>query len=95
MQKWNRRLSDIIQKFSAAQFLADKQVFRQFYLDDWPTLAWKCGFEFSPESLYERATGNRVLGCIMMGLWKQQIHEPTSIIQSLTESSKADFLLLY
>jgi len=52
--------SDIIQKFSAAQFLADKQVFRQFYLDDWPTLAWKCGFEFSPESLYERATGNRV-----------------------------------
>jgi predicted nuclease of predicted toxin-antitoxin system len=28
-----------------------------FYLDDWPTLAWSCGFDFSPESLYTRATG--------------------------------------
>ena len=52
--------TDIIKNFPAARPLADKQVFRQFYLDDWPTLVWPCGFDFSPESLYEHATGQRV-----------------------------------
>ena len=50
----------IIENFPAAQPLADVQEFKQFYLDDWPTLAWPCGFDFSPESLYERATGEYV-----------------------------------
>ena len=52
--------TDIIQKFPAAQPLADAKEFQRFFLDDWPTLAWPCGFDFSPESLYERATGRRV-----------------------------------
>jgi len=52
--------TDIIQTFPAARPLADKEVFQQFHLDDWPTLVWPCGFDFSPESLYERATGQRV-----------------------------------
>ena len=34
--------------------------FKKFYLDEWPTLAWPCGFDLSPESLYERATGKRI-----------------------------------
>jgi len=52
--------ADIIQKFPAARPLADQNEFQRFYLDGWPTLAWPCGFDFSPESLYERATGQSV-----------------------------------
>jgi len=53
--------NDIIQNFPAARLLADQNEFQRFYLDDWPTLAWPCGFDFSPESLYERATGESIL----------------------------------
>ena len=52
-------LSDLPHKFKAAIPLKSIDEFRQFYLDDWPTLAWKCGFDLSPESLYERVTGKR------------------------------------
>jgi hypothetical protein len=52
--------TDLIQKFPAASPLVDYKEFQHFYLDDWPTLAWPCGFDFSPESLYELATGQRV-----------------------------------
>jgi len=52
--------TDIIQNNPAAHPLADQNEFQRFYLDDWPTLAWSCGFDFSPESLYERATGQSV-----------------------------------
>ena len=31
--------------------------FVAFYLDAWPTLAWACGFDVAPESLYFMATG--------------------------------------
>lgn len=50
-------LSDLPHKFKAAIPLNNIDEFRRFYLDDWPTLAWKCGFDLSPESLYERVTG--------------------------------------
>lgn len=53
-------LADIVEKYPAAEPLRDPDVFARFYLDDWPTLAWPCGFDFSPESLYERATGKIV-----------------------------------
>jgi hypothetical protein len=33
----------------------------QFHLDSWPTLAWDCGFDVSPESLYERVVGKPAL----------------------------------
>ncbi len=52
--------TDIIRKFPASHPLADTKEFQRFYVDGWPTLAWPCGFDFSPESLYERATGQRV-----------------------------------
>jgi hypothetical protein len=53
-------LADVVERFPAAQPLRNPQTFSEFYLDEWPTLAWPCGFDFSPESLYERATGKRV-----------------------------------
>ena len=53
-------LADVVERFPAAQPLRDVRVFANFYLDEWPTLAWPCGFDFSPESLYERATGKTV-----------------------------------
>ena len=53
-------LADVVEKYPVAAPLRDTSVFSQFYLDDWPTLAWQCGFDFSPESLYERATGKSV-----------------------------------
>ena len=49
--------TDIIHNDAAARPLAEQNEFQRFYLDDWPTLAWPCGFDFSPESLYERAIG--------------------------------------
>ena len=53
-------LADVVEKFPAARPLQDPEVFSNFYLDEWPTLAWPCGFDFSPESLYERATGKTI-----------------------------------
>ncbi len=26
---------------------------KDFYLDPWPTLAWECGYDIAPETLYE------------------------------------------
>lgn len=53
-------LADVVCQFPAAAPLRNPEVFAQFYLDEWPTLAWPCGFDFSPESLYERATGKKL-----------------------------------
>ena len=53
-------LIDLIRKYQAAAPLLDMNEFKKFYLDGWPTVAWPCGFDLAPESLYERATGKRV-----------------------------------
>ena len=37
--------------------IRDTKKFRNFYLDGWPTIAWDCGFDLSPETLYEIMTG--------------------------------------
>jgi activator of HSP90 ATPase len=50
-------LSDLIEKYAVAQPLKNINEFKKFFLDEWPTLAWSCGFDVSPETLYERATG--------------------------------------
>jgi hypothetical protein len=50
-------LSDLLRRYPAAQPLLDQDLFRSFYLDEWPTLAWPCGFDVAPETLYELATG--------------------------------------
>ncbi|MDK9719267.1 MAG: DUF2442 domain-containing protein [Trichlorobacter sp.] len=54
-------LADLLHTYKAAQPLLDKNEFKKFYLDEWPTLAWPCGFDLAPESLYERATGKQFL----------------------------------
>lgn len=51
-------LSDIVAGYATAQRLNNMEEFKRFFLDDWPTLVWPCGFDLSPEMLYERATGN-------------------------------------
>ncbi|OGR03516.1 MAG: hypothetical protein A2520_01970 [Deltaproteobacteria bacterium RIFOXYD12_FULL_53_23] len=55
-------LLDLIQKYKVAAPLLDADEFKKFYLDGWPTLAWPCGFDLAPESLYERATARRLGG---------------------------------
>jgi hypothetical protein len=52
-------LKDIIYKYKNAETLRDPVNFKNFYLDNWPTLAWDCGFDISPESLYFKVTGKK------------------------------------
>lgn len=47
-------LKETVQKYSAASPLREPQVFSRFHLDSWPTLAWDCGFDVAPETLYEK-----------------------------------------
>jgi hypothetical protein len=47
-------LKDLIFKYEAAAPLRTPEAFSKFQLDSWPTLAWECGFDVAPESLYER-----------------------------------------
>jgi len=53
-------LTDLLHKYKAAAPLLDINEFKKFYLDGWPTVAWPCGFDLAPESLYERVTGKQV-----------------------------------
>ncbi len=50
-------LRSMVFKYRAAEPIRDTDAFRRFYLDSWPTLAWECGFDISPEYLYELAVG--------------------------------------
>lgn len=50
-------LKETVFKYEVATPLHDPKVFSEFYLDSWPTLAWKCGFDIAPESLYFMVTG--------------------------------------
>ena len=50
----------IIDKYKQAQLLKNEKEVANFYLDSWPTLAWKCGFDIAPEILYEKCEQNRV-----------------------------------
>ena len=51
-------LRDVVSKCEAAAALRDPAKFAQFQLDEWPTLAWPCGFDLAPEYLYELLTGS-------------------------------------
>lgn len=51
-------LAGVIMKYDAAAELRDPAKFAEFHLDSWPTLVWKCGFDLSPEYLYELLTGS-------------------------------------
>lgn len=52
-------LRDDVFKYTIATPLRTIENFRDFYLDEWPTLAWPCGFDLAPEYLYELATGKQ------------------------------------
>lgn len=52
-------LKDIIYKYEIAYPLRDVEKFSNFYLDSWPTIAWDCGFDVAPETLYEKCDGDR------------------------------------
>jgi len=53
-------LQDLVFKYAAASPLRDINNFKSFTLDEWATVVWDCGFDVSPETLYERAIGKRV-----------------------------------
>lgn len=42
-------------------FRNDPDAVKDFYLDPWPTIAWKCGYDISPENLYELAVEKQQL----------------------------------
>jgi hypothetical protein len=50
-------LKDIIYKYKIAEPLRNEVYFSKFYMDSWSTLAWKCGFDIAPETLYFMVTG--------------------------------------
>jgi hypothetical protein len=53
-------LQDLVFKYHAAESLRDINHFKAFQLDEWSTIVWDCGFDVSPETLYERATGKLI-----------------------------------
>jgi hypothetical protein len=66
-------LSAVVNNYEAALELRDPKKFADFYLDEWPTVAWKCGFDLSPEYLYELLTGS-------LPSWAQQPHAATPVV---------------
>ncbi|MFH0921933.1 MAG: DUF2442 domain-containing protein [Fibrobacterota bacterium] len=52
-------LRELIFSHHAAESLRDPGKFSKFHLDSWPTLAWDCGYDVDPESLYMRVTGKQ------------------------------------
>jgi hypothetical protein len=53
-------LKNVIYKYKQAQSLRDVNNFKNFYLDDFPTLAWENGFDLSPNWLYDLAKHNKL-----------------------------------
>ncbi len=47
-------LKETVFRHAVAAPLRELKVFSKFYLDSWPTLAWDCGFDVAPETLYEK-----------------------------------------
>ena len=45
-------LEQTIYKHKISTPLRKKENFSNFILDSWPTLAWECGFDIAPETLY-------------------------------------------
>ena len=51
-------IKPIIEKYDQAKSLKDEKAIAEFYLDSWPTLAWDCGFDIAPETLYKKCEQN-------------------------------------
>lgn len=52
-------LGELIAGSPSASSLRDPACFARFHLDSWPTLAWPCGFDVAPETLYQMLTGKQ------------------------------------
>ncbi len=52
-------LAELIRSTPKAAALRDPEEFRRVFLDEWPTLAWPCGFDLAPEYAYWLATGRK------------------------------------
>lgn len=52
-------LGELIADSPSAAPLRDPACFAGFHLDSWPTLAWPCGFDVAPETLYQMLTGKQ------------------------------------
>ncbi len=52
-------LGELIAGSPSASSLHDPACFARFHLDSWPTLAWPCGFDVAPETLYQMLTGKQ------------------------------------
>ncbi|MBF0293920.1 MAG: DUF2442 domain-containing protein [Magnetococcales bacterium] len=50
-------LAELVRTTPRATPLRDQDEFRRVFLDEWPTLAWPCGFDLAPEYAYRLATG--------------------------------------
>lgn len=50
----NVDLKETIYSHPMADPLKNPVEFSKFFLDSWPTLAWECGFDIAPESLYKK-----------------------------------------
>jgi hypothetical protein len=51
-------LRDVVERYEIAAPLKDPVEFSKFFLDPWPTICWGCGFDISPETLYEKCRQN-------------------------------------
>lgn len=51
-------LRDIVFKYDIVIPLREPKNFSEFYLDSWPTLAWNCGFDVAPETIYAKCEQN-------------------------------------
>lgn len=49
----------LLHSVPSAAPLRDMEEFRRVFLDEWPTMAWPCGFDLAPEYAYWLATGNQ------------------------------------
>jgi len=66
--------------YQIATPLRDSTAFSKFYIDSWPTLTWKCGFDIAPESLYFMVTGKTEIEAIHQS---SNLHESVEMIEGI------------
>lgn len=50
-------LAELVYSTPSAAPLRNQKEFCRVFLDEWPTLAWPCGFDLAPEYAYWLVTG--------------------------------------
>ncbi len=54
-------LAKLVHSTPNAAPLRNLEEFRRVFLDEWPTLAWPCGFDLAPEYAYRLVTGKTLV----------------------------------